>query len=108
MQQQNSIFSQNFLEELAETIAQKLGARFSVMQPPPEPQLVDDEPLHGDKAIAKYLGISTQTVWDWKRKGKLPFHRFGKGYDYYISEIKAAGYHPITSGKSDHPKKGQL
>lgn len=37
--------------------------------------------------IAKYLGISKETVYRWLEKGKIPAHRVGKLWKFKTSEV---------------------
>jgi excisionase family DNA binding protein len=37
--------------------------------------------------IAEHLSVSTDTVRNWIKDGKLPFYRAGKRYKFKISEV---------------------
>lgn len=37
--------------------------------------------------IAEHLSVSTDTVRNWIKGGKLPFYRAGKRYKFKISEV---------------------
>lgn len=37
--------------------------------------------------IAKYLGISKETVYRWLEKKKIPAHRIGKLWKFQLSEV---------------------
>lgn len=37
--------------------------------------------------IAKYLGISKETVYRWLDKGRIPAHRVGKLWKFKTSEV---------------------
>ena len=39
------------------------------------------------KDIAEHLSVSTDTVRNWIKDGKLPFYRAGKRYKFKISEV---------------------
>ena len=48
---------------------------------------VEDQRLHGDKALANYLNCSLQTVNVLKRKQQITFHRMGRRCYYLRSEV---------------------
>ena len=93
---------QDFLNELSDSIAQKVEARLFIKQPSPDP-VPQDEIIHGDKALAKFLKTSPQTIWKLKREGVLPVHRMGRKYFYYASEIKSESF---QDRKFSNIKKG--
>lgn len=37
--------------------------------------------------IADYLSVSTDTVRNWIKSGKIPYYRAGKRYKFRISEV---------------------
>ena len=37
--------------------------------------------------IADHLSVSTDTVRNWIKRGKIPFYRAGKRYKFRISEV---------------------
>jgi excisionase family DNA binding protein len=37
--------------------------------------------------IAEHLGVSTDTVRNWIRKGTIPFHRVGRQFKFKVSEV---------------------
>jgi len=39
------------------------------------------------EGIAEHLSVSTDTVRNWIKDGKLPFYRAGKRYKFKISEV---------------------
>jgi hypothetical protein len=47
----------------------------------------EDQRLNGDKALAKYLKCSVQTVAVLKKDGKVSFHRMGRRCYYLTSEV---------------------
>lgn len=49
--------------------------------------LTDDQRLHGDKELAKYLNCSVQTINQLKKKEQITFHRMGRRCYYLRSEI---------------------
>lgn len=61
-------------------------------KPKPETKqpLPDAVRIYGDMELAKYLGVTVQTVQRQKQAGKIPFHRVGRKYFYLRSEIDAA------------------
>ncbi len=46
--------------------------------------------------ISEHLGVSSDTVRNWIKKGTIPHHRLGRQYKFKISEVDAW----IMSGKS--------
>lgn len=58
-----------------------------IKHPPKVPEPVDDQRLHGDKELAKYLNCSVQTINQLKKKGQITFHRMGRRCYYLRSEI---------------------
>lgn len=56
-------------------------------RPDSQTEPVEDQRLHGDKALAKYLTCSVQTVSKLKKKGQVSFHRMGRRCYYLRSEI---------------------
>ncbi len=63
--------------------------------PPP-----DDQRIHGDLALSKYLDCTVQTINRLKMAGKIPAHRYGRKYYYLRSEIDAAFKVKTASGRS--------
>jgi hypothetical protein len=63
------------------------------LQTPPKQE--DSSRLYGDKAVAKHLGCTVQTINQLKKSGKLPFHRVGRRYFYLTNEVNSA-FHVIT------------
>ena len=54
---------------------------------PEKSSTIIEERLHGDKALAKYLKCSVQTVNQLKKKGQVTFHRMGRRCYYLASEV---------------------
>lgn len=46
--------------------------------------------------VAKYLGISKETIYRWLEKKKIPAHRVGKLWKFQISEVDTW----VKSGKA--------
>lgn len=47
------------------------------------------EPWLSVEEVAKYLGISKETVYRWLEKKKVPAHRVGKLWKFKPSEVDA-------------------
>ena len=72
------------IEDLRNVIKELLN---DITPPPPPP--VPNEVFINTKEVAEMLQISTVTVWDWKRNGKLPFYRIGSKVLFKKNEILA-------------------
>lgn len=53
-----------------------------------------NEPWVSVEDIAKYLGVSKETIYRWLDKKTIPAHRVGKFWKFKISEVD----HCITNG----------
>ena len=52
--------------------------------------------------IADHLSVSTDTVRNWIKSGKIPYYRAGKRYKFRISEVDEW----LKSGKMNDEKEG--
>ncbi len=51
--------------------------------------------------IAKYLGISKETVYRWLERGKIPAHRVGKLWKFKTTEVDQW----VTTGQADEMRE---
>jgi len=56
-------------------------------RPESQTEAVQDQRLHGDKELAKYLNCSVQTINQLKKKGQITYHRMGRRCYYLRSEV---------------------
>jgi len=80
------------LERLPDAMSYLLGeiADIKTMlrnRPGSQTEPVEDQRLHGDKELAKYLNCSVQTINQLKKKGQITFHRMGRRCYYLRSEV---------------------
>ncbi|SDL14774.1 DNA binding domain-containing protein, excisionase family [Catalinimonas alkaloidigena] len=53
--------------------------------------------------VAALLGVSKQTIYEWKRQGKLPAHKIGRRVFFKKSEVVAA-----LSAQSRQPLRSRV
>ena len=75
-----SLSSEAFSELISEAVRQELH---NLQQ---TPQKETEEPVKIDE-IAKMLQVSHVTIHQWKRAGKIPYHKMGKQTFFYKSEV---------------------
>lgn len=84
------IFSQIPVTELARIVADELLKRLPEKQRIDAQHITQEPRLHGDKAAAKHLKCTVQTVGRLRKDMEIPYHKVGRKYYYYASEIDAA------------------
>lgn len=66
-----------------------------------------DPKLMTPREAAKFLRVSTRTIWNWKGKGLIPFHEYGgplnKTVRFHQDELLAWGKNKPTGDTSDNP-----
>jgi len=91
-----------FLECLAERIAESTANKVVELLKATESQKPDR--LLSPKEAAAHLGVTTQTIWRWKKGGLLTAHRFGGLVRYLESDLLRVGVHKGL--QSSQLKKG--
>lgn len=80
------VISTDDLQKLIrESVSEILNTQLSRINPPEK-----SEELLKIKDVAKLLKVHTQTVYNWKKEGRLPFRQIGKRIYYEKSEVLSA------------------
>lgn len=79
-------------DEFADTVADKIAARFQGVFPTEEhtSTIREEKPLRGVRELCRFYGISSATVNKLLKQGKIPFRQIGNRYLFYCSEVDAA------------------
>jgi len=78
------------IDDLAGRLVTELRKVFQSSSINESPDPYKESRLFGDKAVAAYLGCTIQTIGKLRKDGQIPYHKFGRKYYYYASEIDTA------------------
>jgi excisionase family DNA binding protein len=78
------------IPDLIDQIVEKMQARITDTQPANPPLPFPDTRLYGDKAAANHIGCTVQTIIAMRKRGEIPFYRYGRKYFYKANEIDSA------------------
>jgi excisionase family DNA binding protein len=73
------------IDELKKVISESLSAELQKFNPK-EPSKEDDQLIKIDE-VCRILGISKVTAHNWKKSGKLPFHRISNKVYFKKHEV---------------------
>lgn len=87
---QNLVLSPIAISDLVDQIASEVQARISNANIPVTPLVPHDNRLYGDRAAAEHIGCTVQTVIALRKRGEIPFYKYGRKYYYKSDEIDAS------------------
>jgi len=73
--------SHHELKDLISQSVRECLQKYLKIEPP------EDDRLLKIGEIVEYLGVSKVTIYNWKKQGKIPFHRMGRRIYFKKSEI---------------------
>ncbi len=83
----NLNLSKEMKDELKELIRESLKQEFEKVLVRKNGNPVDESKMLNRKEACKLLGCSSTTLWNYQRKGLIPFHKVGKKVLFNRSEL---------------------